>query len=165
MKQLWAIWSQAYIVILWVQCPSVGWIVGMHLRWAVRCRERGESSVSYYSPLQPVPSKSSDRPGNSHPSDLASIFMCFWCYYLWLANSVFVIWLSVVWSGVGHHVMRVTYVLSDRLDAADTRGYITVPLVGPSCLYKQYFILISAWACYNLHMWVLVKISTCCNLF
>lgn len=54
----------------------------------------------------------------------------------------------------------VTYVLSDRLDA-DTRGYITVPLVGLSCLYKQYFILISAWACYNLHMWVLVKLSTC----
>lgn len=145
-----AVWSQTCIVIQWVQCPSVGWVAGMHLRWAIHCSEWGESSVSYYSPLQPVPSKSCDRPGNSHPSNLwASIFMCFWCSIcglpiLCLSNGC---QSCVVWCRSSPCDERgwsmqlfiiswwVTYILSDRLDA-DTRGTLQyLSFVLPVCIY------------------------------
>lgn len=146
----------------------------MHLRWAVRCSERGESSVSYYSPLQPVPSKSCDRPGNSHPSDLASIFMCFWCSICGLP----ILCLSygcqsVVWSGVGHlHVMSVTgrcsfssfheeshtfYQTGLMLTLEGTLQYLS--LVLPVCISNISFWLVHEPAI--IYMWVLVKLSTC----
>lgn len=169
--------SRTCIVTQWVQCPSVGWVAGMHLWRAIHCSEWGESSASYYSPLQPVPSKSCDRPGNSHPliwqaslcaSDVVSV-ACRLC--------VCQMAVSHVWSGVGHpHVMSVAgrcsfssfhdeshmfYRAGLMLTLEGTLQYLSFVL--PVCVYAVFSF--GAWAC-NLQMWVLVKWSTCvfkCN--